>query len=152
MCQPRPTGLYTRWDIDSETSRFTSLQNKTRSFEKLVIPYFQLTRPDCKIENFYTTGRQKKNDHFSNDEFCSHCNTVVEAMACFYHFCPCQELHPSLTEKDIKRGSRKRELHESIRGYIQEKGFPVIDIWECEWWRRCKTTTNVTLPIRENFL
>ena len=24
MCQPMPTGLYTRWDIDSETSRFTA--------------------------------------------------------------------------------------------------------------------------------
>ena len=23
MCQPIPTGLYMRWDIDSETSRFT---------------------------------------------------------------------------------------------------------------------------------
>ena len=23
MCQPMPTGLFTRWDIDSETSRFT---------------------------------------------------------------------------------------------------------------------------------
>ena len=23
MCQPIPTGLYTRWDIDSETGRFT---------------------------------------------------------------------------------------------------------------------------------
>ena len=28
MCQPMPTGLYTRWDIDSETSRFTPRQNK----------------------------------------------------------------------------------------------------------------------------
>ena len=35
MCQPMPTGLYTRWDIDSETSRFTPRQNKTRSFESL---------------------------------------------------------------------------------------------------------------------
>ena len=23
MCQPMPTGLYTRWDIDSESNRFT---------------------------------------------------------------------------------------------------------------------------------
>ena len=36
MCQPMPTGLYTRWDIDSETSRFTPRQNKTRSFENLI--------------------------------------------------------------------------------------------------------------------
>ena len=32
MCQPMPTGFYTRRDLDSETSRFTPRQNKTRSF------------------------------------------------------------------------------------------------------------------------
>ena len=87
----------------------------------MVVSYFQRTRPDCKIESFYTTGRQKKIDCFSVDGFCSHCITVFEAMGCFHHFCPCQELHPSLTEEDIKRGSRKRELDELRGGYIQEK-------------------------------
>ena len=28
MCQPMPTGLYTRWDPNSETGRFTPPQNK----------------------------------------------------------------------------------------------------------------------------
>ena len=90
---------------------------------------------DLTIESFYTTDRQKKFDRFSVDGFCSHWNTVFEAMGCFYHFCPCQELRPSLTEGHIKRGSRKRELDELRRGYIQEKGFTVIEMWECEWWR-----------------
>ena len=35
MCQPMPSGLYTRWDFDAETSKFTPRQNKTRSFEAL---------------------------------------------------------------------------------------------------------------------
>ena len=39
MCQPMPTGLYTRLDFDSETSRFTPRQNKTRSFENMVMSY-----------------------------------------------------------------------------------------------------------------
>ena len=34
MCQAMPTGLYTRWDIDTETSGFTPRQNKTRNFER----------------------------------------------------------------------------------------------------------------------
>ena len=46
MCQPMPTGLYKRWDFDSETSRFTPRQNKTRSFEIMVMSYFQRTRPE----------------------------------------------------------------------------------------------------------
>ena len=99
-----------------------------------------------------TLQADKKIDCFSVDGFCSHCNTVFEAMGCFYHFCPCQELHPSLAEEDIKHGSRKRELDELRRGYIQEKGFIVIEMWECEWWRLYKTAIFVKLHIRENFL
>ena len=147
ICQPMPTDLYTLWDIDSETSRLTPRQNKTRSFEIMVMIYYHCTRPDCKIESFYSTCRQKKLDRFSVDGVFSHCITVFEAMGCFYHFCPCLELRPSLTEEDIKRGFRKRELDELRRGYIQEKGFTVIEMWECEWWRLYKTTTNVKLHI-----
>ena len=58
MCQPMPTGLYTRWYLDSETSRFTPRQNKTRSFENMVMSFFQRTRPECEIESLFTTGRQ----------------------------------------------------------------------------------------------
>ena len=72
MCQPMSTGLYTRWDFDSETSRFTPRQNKTRSFENMVLSYFQRTRPEYEIESFFTAGRQKKTDCLSVDGFCSH--------------------------------------------------------------------------------
>ena len=72
-------------------------------------------------------------------------------MGCFYHFCPCQELHPSLTEEDIQRGSKKRELDSLRRHYIQEKRFKVIEIWECEWWKLYKITKTVKQRIREHF-
>ena len=67
MCQSMPTGFYTRWDLDSETSRFTPRQNKTRSLEIMVKSYFQRRRPECEIESSFTTGRQKKIDCFSVD-------------------------------------------------------------------------------------
>ena len=121
MCQPMPTSLYTRWDLDSETSRFTPRQNKTRSFENMVKSYFQRTRRECEIESFFTTGRQKKTDCFSVDGFCSHCNTVFEAMGCFYHFCPCQELRPSLTEEDIQRGRKNRARCIETTLYTRER-------------------------------
>ena len=41
MCQPTPTGLYTRWEYDSATKRFTARQNKSRSFENMLLSYFQ---------------------------------------------------------------------------------------------------------------
>ena len=72
MCQPMPTGLYTRWEYDSETKRITARQNKSRSFENRVLSYFQQSRPDCKIEGNVTTGRQKKIDCFSVDGICCH--------------------------------------------------------------------------------
>ena len=47
--------------------------------------------------------------------------------------------------------TRRREIGELRRSYIQEKGFTVIKMWECEWWRLYKTTSKVKLHIRENF-
>ena len=143
--------FYKRWDLNSETSRSTPRQNKTRSFELMVMSYFQWTRPECEIESFCTTGRQKKIDCFSVDGFWTHCNNVFEIMGCFYHFCPCKALRPSLTEEDIQRGSKKRELDALRQHYIQDKGFKVFQMWECEWWRLYKTTNTVKQDIREHF-
>ena len=135
MCQPMPTGLYTRWDYDSETKRFTARQNKSRSFENMVLSYFQQSRPDCKTESIITSGRQKKIDCFIVDGICYHCNTVFEAMGCYYHYCSCQEARPSLTDSDIERGMMKRQQDEMRRDYIQQKGYEIVKMWECEWWR-----------------
>ena len=151
MCQPKPTGRYTCWNFDSETSRFKPRQDKTRSFENMAMSYFQQIRPECEIESFLTTGRHKKIDCFIVDGFCFHCNTVFEAMGCYYHFCPCQELRPSLTEEHIQRGSKKRELDALRRHYIQEKGFKGIEMWECEWWRLHKISNAVKQHIRKDF-
>ena len=74
----------------------------------MVMSYFWRRRPDCKIESFYTTGTQKKIDCFKADSFCAHCNTVFKAIGCFYHYCPCQEARPSLTEEDIERGKKEK--------------------------------------------
>ena len=116
----------------------------------MVMSYFQRTRSECEIESF-TTGREEKIDCFSIDGFRSHCKTVSDALGCFYHLCPCQELRPSLTEEDIQSGSKRRVL-EAMRGdFIQEKGLKVIQMWECEWWRLYKTTSFVKQHIREHF-
>ena len=99
-----PTGLYTRWNYDSESQKFMPQQNQKRSFEKMVLSYFQQTRPECRIESNVTTGRQKKIDRFSVDGICNHCNTVFEAMGCYFHCYLCQEARPSLTDIKDKKG------------------------------------------------
>ena len=55
-----PTGLYARWDLDSERGKFMPRQKKTRGFENMVMSYSQQTRPEGKTESFDTTGRQNK--------------------------------------------------------------------------------------------
>ena len=82
MCQPMPTGLYTRWNYDTESQKIMPRQNKTRPFENMVLSYFQQTRSECKMESNVTTGRQKKIDCFSLDGICNHCDTVFAAMCC----------------------------------------------------------------------
>ena len=37
------------------------------------------------------------------------------------------------------------------RHYIQEKGYKIIEMWECEWWRLYKTTNTVKQHIRKHF-
>ena len=143
MRQPVPTGLYTRWEYDTESNRFKPQQNKTRNFENMVMSFFQRQRPDCKIESFYTTGTQKKIDCFKVDGFCAHCKSVFEAMGCFYHYCACQEARPSLTEEDIERGNKKREMDRMKKQYIKETGYNVTEVTECEWRKLHKTTTSV---------
>ena len=53
-------------------------------------------------------------------------------MSCFYQFCPCQDVRPSLTEEGIKRGCKMRDLDELRQTYSQKVGFMVIELWACE--------------------
>ena len=62
MCQPMPTGLYTRSECDTESNRFKPQQSRSGNLENMVMSNFQRQRPDSKIESFYTTGTQKKID------------------------------------------------------------------------------------------
>ena len=143
MCQPMPTRPYTRYEFDSDLQRFNQHQNKSISFENMVMSYFQQMRPDCRIERFFTRGIQKKFDCFNADEFCGHCNTVFQAMGCFYHYCPCQEARTAQTEGDIQRGTKKREMDEMRRQYIEEKSYTVVETRESEWWKLYKTDVSL---------
>ena len=72
-------------------------------------------------------------------------------MGCYYHYCSCQEARPSLTDTDIERGVKKRQQDEMRRDYIQQKGYQIVEIWECEWWSLQKIDASVESHLRENF-
>ena len=120
MCQPMPTGLYTRWDFKADLYRFKARSNKAQLFENMVIAFLRSSRLEWKIEGFGTTGTQRKIKWFSVDGFCGHSTTFFEALGCFYHFCECPEFQPVLTEEDIVEGHRRREWM-SYAGVISGK-------------------------------
>ena len=72
-------------------------------------------------------------------------------MGCYFHFCPCQEARRSLTDDDIKRGIKKRELDELRKDYIREKGYSVEEKWECSWWDQFKNNVDVKIHVRTHF-
>ena len=72
-------------------------------------------------------------------------------MGCYNHYCPCEEARPSLTDADIESGVKKRQQDEMRRDYIQRKGYEIIEMWECEWWRLYKTDAQVKSYLRANF-
>ena len=133
MCQAMPTGLHTRWQLGLESGSFRARQNKTRSFEKMVMSYFQRFRPQCHFESFYTTFAQKKVDAYSVDGFCGDCNTVFEATGRYYQYFPCQRARLFLTEEEFERGIRKRELDDLRKQYVKVKGYNVIEMYNCDW-------------------
>ena len=81
----------------------------------------------------------------------AHIVKLFEAMGCFYRYCPCQEARPSLTEEDIERGNKKREMDQMRKENIQEKGCNVVEMWECEWWNLYKMTTCVKEHLIKSF-
>ena len=117
----------------------------------MVLSYFQQTRPEGRIESNVTTGTRKKVDCFSVDGYCNHCSTVFEAMGCYFHYCPCQEARPSLTDNEIMRGIKKREQDQMRKKYTQRKAYKIIEMWECNWWDLYRTDTTVKNHLRANF-
>ena len=113
--------------------------------------YLQSQRPEFTIESFYTTGKQKKTDCFSVDGFCAHCDKVFEAMGCYFHFCSLQESRASLSQEEMQRGNGKREHDELRSDYLRNKGYYIVEVWECKWWERVKEEENVRNHVRKNF-
>ena len=76
----------------------------------------------------FTQQEFRKKDCFSVHEFCGHCDTIFEAMGYFYHFCESQELQPGLTNEDILKGRKKREMDNLRRSYWREKNYSIVEM------------------------
>ena len=146
-----PVGLYTKYEFDSDLQKFKARQNKIRKFENMVMSFYQATRSERTIESFYTTGKQKKIDSFTVDGFCGHCQTIFEALGCYYHFCPCRETQTNLSEDEFELGILKRESDKLRKLYLEKKGYKVIEMRECEWWDLVQANYMLKNHVRKNF-
>ena len=72
-------------------------------------------------------------------------------MGCYFHYCPCQEARKSLTDNEIMKGIKKREKDQMRKVYIQQKGYKIIEIRECQWWELYRTDVTVKNHLRANF-
>ena len=150
-CKPMPTEFFTRYEFDADSQRSKPRQNQSRRLENVVMSYFQRKRPDCRIENVYTAGTQKKIDCSNAGGFCGLGNTLFEAMGCFFLRSFCEEARSALFREDFQIGIRKREINEMRKQYIEEKGCNAVEMWECEWWKLYKTYVSVKEHLREHF-
>ena len=64
MCQDKPTGLYTRWELDTEKQKIKARHNRTRNFGNMFMSFYQESRPECKIESFSYIWKTEKNRLF----------------------------------------------------------------------------------------
>ena len=71
-------------------------------------------------------------------------------MGCFFHYCSCQEARPCLTDNKSMRGIKKREQDQMRKECIQQKGYKIIEIWECKWWELYRTDATVIDHLRAN--
>ena len=112
--------------------------------------FFQRTRPDCIIESFYTTSRQKKNDCFTSEGFVLIAILCLKQWVAFTTFVPAKKFN-SLSLRGMFNVRVKKELENLRRSFIRGKGFTVLEKWECDWRRLYKASKKVKKRIRENF-
>ena len=112
--QDMPTWLYTRWEFDSDMQKCKARHNRSQSFEITAMSYYQETRTECRIESFHTSGNKKK-CMFQCRWILWSLQNCVWSNGMLLPFCPCQETRLSLSEKDIERGKKMREMDDLRR-------------------------------------
>ena len=48
ICQEVPTGLYIRWEFDTDSQKVRARTNRSQTFENMVLSYLQSQRSECK--------------------------------------------------------------------------------------------------------
>ena len=112
-----------------------------------------------KLKAFLRLENRRKIDCFNVDGYCDHPKTVFAAMRWYYHFYSFEEARPSVTDQDIERGNKKREMDDMRRESIKEIGYKVEEMWKSvtgekvsKSMTKSKITSEPIFPIKDFFL
>ena len=79
------------------------------------------------------------------DGYCHDTRTVYEFQGCFTHGCP--TCYPNRHEAHVRHFDRTmQDVYETTQQKIQrlkEQGYPVVQMWECEWGRLKDTSSDI---------
>jgi hypothetical protein len=137
LSQPMPTGYYVRREKENNFK-------KEEYFNKISIEWLDYIayRDEVYIKHAHNYG-EKRIGHFVVDGFDSSTNTIYEFNGCYFHGHNC-ELNPH--EFNEKCNLPMSELYcrtlERQR-YLEDCGYRVVCIWECEYKHMRKTDENL---------
>ena len=66
-------------------------------------------------------------------------------------FCPCQEARASISEEVMQRSIREKEHDDSRIDCLRNKGYNIVQVWECNCWKRIKEEDNVRNDVPNSF-
>ena len=130
LCQAMPTGLYTRWDFDSQ--RFNPRSSEARFLDHMVMAYFQNSRQNCKIESLHTTGTHKKIILSALMDFVVTLTIFSEALCCFFVLW----VAGNTTWSYLWRHFQKTKVNEAVKlhwSHLRQTKYSIREMWGCEW-------------------
>ncbi|XP_068742053.1 uncharacterized protein [Montipora capricornis] len=73
--------------------------------------------------------------HYTVDGYCKKLNAIYEFYGCFWHGCTIcypqrDETHPKLLDRSFRDVRSATEMKMTL---LREKGYLVVEMWECQW-------------------
>jgi G:T-mismatch repair DNA endonuclease (very short patch repair protein) len=132
IMQVMPTGHFVRRKSENQFWRDT-----TRRYERMAIEWLEWEAQQ-KGQHIRHHGKDKEKvigrRRLPVDGFCKDTNTVYEFKGCYWHGhdCHLNQDKPATDEEGQKMEQRYQRTQEKMQ-YIQDNGYAVKQMWECDW-------------------
>ena len=113
---------------------------------KVALEWLRFCDRENNIQHARNAGEYKiPGTDFHVDGFDASTNTVYEFHGCFWHGCP--RCYPNRNEPHLRHYQRTlHDVYETTQQRIQqlrERGFTVVEMWECDWSRLKDTSLDI---------